>query len=122
MPRVVHFEIPADQPERASKFYSDVFGWNINKWDGPQPYWLAKTGEEGTPGINGGLMDRQHPGQSIINTIDVPSVDDYLGKVTGNGGEIAMPKIAVHGVGWLAYCKDTEGNMFGIIESDAAAA
>jgi predicted enzyme related to lactoylglutathione lyase len=118
MPRVVHFEIPADNPERAASFYKSVFDWDITKWDGPTDYWLVMTGEEGTPGINGGLLKRQHPDQPPVNTIDVESVDDFLKKVTDNGGEIAVPKMPVPGVGWLAYCKDTEGNIFGIMQSD----
>ncbi len=122
MPRVVHFEIAADQPERAAAFYSNVFGWTLNKWDGPQEYWLIRTGEEGTPGINGGLMQRPDPETRIMNTIDVPSVDEYTEKITAGGGSIIMPKIAVPGIGWLAYATDTEGNAFGIMEFDHSAA
>src|SRR5690242_5423344 len=99
MPRVVHFEIYADNPERAVAFYRGVFGWDIHKWDGPQDYWLIATGAEGTPGINGGLARRQGPapvdGQAVAAytcTIDVPSVDEYLGKITAAGGSLAMPK------------------------------
>ena len=61
MARVVHFEIHVDDPERASAFYSSLFGWAITKWDGPVPYWLIVTGPDGTPGINGGMMKRMHP-------------------------------------------------------------
>ena len=56
MARVVHFEIPADQPERAIEFYSKIFGWQFQKWDGPMPYWMINTGEG--PGINGGWVTR----------------------------------------------------------------
>jgi predicted enzyme related to lactoylglutathione lyase len=117
MPRVVHFEIPADDPERAVAFYAKVFGWKVQKWDGPIDYWLVTTGEPDTPGIDGGIT-RREGGATVANTIDVPSVDEYVQKVTDAGGEVVLPKTAVPGVGWLAYLKDTEGNMFGIMTSD----
>jgi predicted enzyme related to lactoylglutathione lyase len=121
MPRVVHFEINADDPERALRFYERVFGWDFTKWEGPMDYWLIKTGEEDEPGIDGGLMRRQDPNAAVIDTIDVPSVDVYVKKVQENGGEIVQPKTAVPGVGYVAYVKDTEGNPFGIMESDESA-
>ena len=61
MPRVIHFEIPADNPDRAVRFYSDVFGWQFNKWEGPVEYWLITTGADGQPGINGGMLRRAQP-------------------------------------------------------------
>ncbi|MBL7032542.1 MAG: hypothetical protein ISR91_00195 [Candidatus Delongbacteria bacterium] len=73
MPRVVHFEINADDPERAAGFYRGVFDWDINKWDGPVDYWMAATGPKEEPGIDGGIMQREHPGATIINTIGVDS-------------------------------------------------
>jgi hypothetical protein len=120
MPRVVHFEINADDAERAVKFYSQVFGWKIKKWEGPMDYWLVSTGE-GSPGIDGGLMKRMNPSATTVNTVDVPSVDEFLVKITKNGGQIVMPKRAVPGVGWMAYCQDTEGNVFGIMQEDSSA-
>lgn len=121
MARVVHFEFPADDPDRAVGFYRSVFGWEINKWDGPEDYWLITTGSEGEPGIDGALMRRQAPGQGPINTVEVSSVDDFVARITENGGEVVMPKMAIPTVGYLAYCKDTEGNVFGIMQSDPAA-
>ena len=121
MPRVVHFEIPADQPERAIKFYTDVFGWQIQKWNAPEDYWLIMTGEDNQPGINGGLMRRPDPSASTINSVDVPSVDDFVTKIIQNEGKVVMPKMAIPGVGYIAYCQDTEGNTFGIFQSDASA-
>ena len=120
MPRVIHFEISADDPEKAAKFYTDVFGWEITKWDGPQPYWLVKTGPDGTPGINGGIFVRKGP-VGHVNTIDVPSVDDFVAKITAHGGQCVLPKMAIPGVGWLAYCKDPEQSIFGIMQPDPAA-
>lgn len=121
MPRAVHFEIPCAEPERAAKFYADVFGWQIQKWDGPEEYWLAMTGESGQPGIDGGLMRRAEMFPHVVNTIDVPSVDQFIESITAHGGTILMPKFPLPGVGHLAYFKDTEGNTFGILQSDPAA-
>jgi uncharacterized protein len=126
MPRVVHFEISADDPARASAFYSNVFGWKFDKWDGPMEYWLITTGPDGQPGINGGLTKRQspqppQPSQPCTTTIDVPSVDEYAGMITKNGGKILMPKDTIPGVGYFIYCQDTEGTAFGIMQFDAAA-
>ena len=120
MPKVIHFEIMADNPESLLGFYGDVFGWQSNKWDGPHEYWLINTGEG--DGIHGGLGRTQQGGQSVINTVHVDSVDAYVEKVTQNGGTIAMPKMPIQGIGWVAYAVDPEGNMFGIMEEDAAAA
>ena len=122
MPRVVHFEISADQPERAIQFYQSVFGWKVDKWDGPQDYWLIATGADNEPGINGGLMQRPQPGASITNTVQVTSVDDFAARVEASDGQIVQPKMAIPGVGYLAYCQDTEGNPFGIMEMDETAA
>jgi len=118
MPRVIHFEINVDDPERAAKFYADTFGWQFQKWGGPTEYWLVTTGEDGQPGINGGLMKRPHPGASTVNTIGVASVDDAVATVTKNGGKVVMPKTVIPTIGWFAYCTDTEGNTFGVMQSD----
>ena len=123
MPRVVHFEIGLDEAERALSFYREVFGWQAQKWEGPEDYWLLTTGDEG-PGINGGLY-RRHDGMRFnahVNTIDVPSVEDYLARVESAGGKAVTKKITLPGVGYLAYCEDTEGNTFGIMQADTAAA
>ena len=123
MPRPVHFEINATDTDRAVKFYVDTFGWKIQKWDGPVEYWMIMTGEEGEPGINGGMMvkcDKSFPG--TVNTIGVPSVDEYIKKITAAGGTLVMPKTAIPTMGWLAYLTDTEGNAFGIMEMDEKAA
>ncbi len=125
MPRVIHFEIHAENPERAVQFYSSLFQWQFTKWEGPMDYWLIKTGEEGSPGINGGLIKRHGTidGQAVLAyvcTIDVENVDRVLQSVTSKGGTIALPKMPVPGVGWLAYAKDTEGNIFGVMHRDPA--
>ncbi len=120
MPRVVHFEIPAADPERAAKFYEDAFGWKIKKWKGQMDYWLVVTGDRSEPGIDGGIMKRGDV-KSVTNTIDVPSVDDFIDRIEAAGGAVIAPKMPVPGVGWFAYCADTEGNLFGIMENDANA-
>jgi predicted enzyme related to lactoylglutathione lyase len=121
MGRVVHFEINADEPEKSIKFYEDVFGWKFKKWEGPMDYWLITTGDEKKPGIDGGLMKREDPGATIYDTIDVSSVDEFIKKIEANGGTITQPKTAVPGVGWMAYFKDIDGNVFGIMEDDETA-
>ena len=118
MPRIIHFDIPADDPARAQKFYQDIFGWKFDKWNGPMEYWMVKTGDDKQPGINGGLAKRM-PGQTgMTNTIDVPSVDEFSTKIQSKGGKVIVPKMAIPGVGYFAQCLDTEGNIFGIIQMD----
>ena len=90
------------------------------------PYWLVKTGSSPQPGIDGGLIQRQCPidGQGVIAyvcTVDVPSLDDFLQKALSTGGTLALAKMPIPGVGWLSYCKDTEGNLFGMMQADPKA-
>ena len=94
MPRPIHFEVPADDPDRAAKFYSDVFGWKISKWDGPQEYWLISTGEG--PGIDGGLLRRMHPSAGTVNTLGVDSLDDSVKTVEAHKAN-AMRKLDLNG-------------------------
>jgi predicted enzyme related to lactoylglutathione lyase len=126
MPRVVHFEIHANEPQRAIEFYSRLFGWTFQKWEGPMDYWLVTTGPDSQPGINGGLIQRR-PGQhgdivmAYVCTVDVPALDETLRAATAGGATVVVPKMPVPGVGWLAYCKDTEGNVFGVMQTDPSA-
>ena len=115
MPRVVHFEIYGDKPEELIDFYNSVFDWKFEKW-GPMDYWIIKTGEG--PGIDGGLGKRKGLG---INTISVSDVDLYIKKIKKAGGTIVMPKTTMPGVGYLAYFKDSQGNVFGIMKDDPEA-
>ena len=121
MRRVVHFELGAQEPARCAEFYKQVFGWTINKWPGPVEYWLAVTGPDSKPGINGGIMRHQDGGPRTVNTIEVESVEEFAAKVAENGGQVVVPKMAIPGVGWQIYCLDTEGNLFGIHQPDPAA-
>jgi predicted enzyme related to lactoylglutathione lyase len=122
MSRVVHFEIPADDPERSIKFYESAFGWKFHKWEGPLEYWLITTGSDDQPGINGGLARREDPDISVENVIDVADIDQAVSRIESSGGKIIRPKIAVPGVGWYVYFADTEGNIFGMMERDENAA
>lgn len=127
MARVTHFEIHADDPERAMGFYKAVFDWKFEKWKGgTDDYWMTMTGPVDKPGINGGLMKRKEAlhGTGVgayVCTIEAPSVDEYVERIKTHGGRIVLPKRAVPGIGWLVYGKDTEGNIFGIMENDIAA-
>jgi predicted enzyme related to lactoylglutathione lyase len=121
MPRVVHFEIDAKKPDRAVSFYEKVFAWKIEKWKGPVDYWLITTGNTKEPGIDGGLSRRTEDTPSTVNTIAVPSVDKFAKKIQENGGKIVRAKMAVPGVGWMAYFADPEGNVWGLMENDESA-
>ena len=126
MPRVIHFEIFAEDTQRAIDFYSRVFDWTFRKWDGPEEYWFITTGPGDVKGINGGLVPRRDriDGTAVIAyvcTIDVPSVDAYAGKVQAAGGTIVVPKFLIPGYGWLVHAKDTEGNLFSMMEADSEA-
>jgi hypothetical protein len=121
MPRVIHFEIPADDPERAAKFYRNAVGWEVQTWGGPAEYWLASTGPDEEPGINGAIMRRPAWGACTIH-VQVPSVDEHIVRVEEAGGEVMQGKSPIPGIGYMAYCRDTEGNVFGIYEDDPSAA
>jgi len=135
MNRIIHFEIHAGDPERAVKFYKNVFGWEIHEWVIPgvqmkdeNRYWLVSTGPEAEPGINGGIVFRcgapPANGQGVnayVCTIGVSNLDKSVGKVLKSGGSIIIPKMAVQGIGWWANCRDTEGNIFGMMQEDTSA-
>ncbi|MCU0248303.1 MAG: VOC family protein [Bryobacter sp.] len=100
MYRPIHFEIPSANPEAAIKFYGDLFGWKFQSWGGgPMEYWLVDTGDASQPGIQDAMVE----------------------KAVAAGGQIALPKMPVPGVGWLAYVKDLDGHIFGLMQSDPEA-
>jgi len=120
--RIVHFEIPVSDSEKVADFYKKTFGWQFQKWEGgDEPYWLIMTGDREKPGIDGGLMNRRDPQQPIVNTLDVADLGAAMKAVEANGGEIVVPKMPIPTVGWLAYFKDVEGNIFGMMQSDSQA-
>jgi predicted enzyme related to lactoylglutathione lyase len=120
---IVHFEIPADDVEKLRKFYSELFGWKIEKMPGPVEYWGIATvpvNEKGMPerpGVNGGMMKRQNPEHKPVNYIAVESVDEYVKKIEALGGRVIVPKMEVPGIGWWASALDPEGNQFAIMQS-----
>jgi uncharacterized protein len=131
---IVHFEIPADQPQRAAKFYRELFGWEIKQWEGSAAgmeyrppdweYWMVQTvptdadGRPTRPGVNGGLMPRMFPGQGPVNYIAVENVDEFVRKAEPLGAKVLMEKRPVPGMGWFAQLADTEGNVFAIWQTD----
>lgn len=121
MSRPIHFEVPVDDPDRAIAFYSKIFGWKFTKWDGPSDYWLISTGDPKEPGIDGGLLRRRDPAQPCVNTMNVADLDELTKTVEGSGGKCVVPKMPIPGVGWLAYFKDPDGNMFGMMQPDSSA-
>ena len=120
MPKVIHFEIPAEDPERAVAFYKNVFGWRFNKFEGAN-YWLASTGDDGEHGIDGAIADKDSFHPTTINTISVFSFEETVEKIKSSGGEVLGPKMAVPNVGYMTYCRDPEGNIFGIMQMDPEA-
>lgn len=128
MSRVVHFEIQADNPERAAAFYREVFGWSIERWDNPNmEYWIVMTAAKGSKeqGINGGLLKR--PGKApkkdcganaFVCTVEVKSFDEFAKRIFDAGGTILMPKFALPKMAWQGYFLDTEGNAFGLHQAD----
>jgi predicted enzyme related to lactoylglutathione lyase len=135
LPTIVHFEIPANDIERAKKFYNDLFGWKIEKWPGtddsqltsaatgqPMEYWLiTTTDDKGNKALGGGMMKRQMPEHHVTNYIGVKSIDEYKSKVEKLGGKVLAPKHTVPGMGYFALCLDTENNPFAIWESNESA-
>ena len=119
--RVIHFELPADDPDRCAAFYQAAFGWTVQKWEGPTPYWMVGTGPDGELGIDGGIGPRGGPEDQVTNTIGVDDLDAAVVAVVAHGGTITRPRRPVPGIGWLAYCTDTEGNPFGVMQSDPEA-
>ncbi len=124
MNRIAHFEIQADDLERAAKFYSDIFGWEIKKWDNPSmEYWMVMTAPQGStvPGIDGGLLKRPCPApapsqglNAFACTVVVDDYDTYAAKIVAAGGKEAMPKFSIADMAWQGYFIDSEGNTFGL--------
>jgi predicted enzyme related to lactoylglutathione lyase len=119
MPTIVHFDLPADDVEKAKKFYEKLFDWKFNKVPMPEPFYLIETRDlNGNPAVGGGMGKRKLPGQRIMNYIGVSSIEECLAKAKKLGGNIISPKTAVPGWGYLAVCVDTEDNTFGLWQED----
>jgi hypothetical protein len=124
----MHFEIHATDPERVQAFYRTLFGWQFQSWGGPVEYWQITTGPATEPGINGGLVRRRgagptdgQPVNAFVCTVNVPDVDATLAALAGAGGTLALAKMPIPGMGWLAYVKDPDGNICGIMQADPTA-
>jgi predicted enzyme related to lactoylglutathione lyase len=131
MSRVAHFEIQADDPERAKAFYAAVFDWAYEDYGQMtgSAYWGITTGPEDTAGINGGLLQRPAPApapeqgaNAFVCTMVVDDFDGTEQRILAAGGRVALPKAALPGMAWQGYYLDTEGNTFGIHQPDPAAA
>jgi predicted enzyme related to lactoylglutathione lyase len=124
---VVHFEIQDDDPVRAQAFYAAVFGWLFDYYSPfvGSPYWGVITGDDGAPGINGGLLPRAAPAppaghgtNAFVCTVGVEHYDQTERLILDNGGAVALPRYALTGMAWQGYYLDTEGNVFGIHQPD----
>jgi uncharacterized protein len=118
--RVVHFEIPYDDGDRARDFYGSVFGWSLQTVP-DMGYTMVSTGpvtDEGMPQdvgyIGGGMMERQEAVPTPVITIEVDDIDEALGAVAGHGGSTVMDRFAVGDMGFAAYFRDSEGNLLGL--------
>lgn len=130
MSRVVHFEIQADDVERAKAFYAAVFDWSFQDWGETtgSVYWGIVTGPDDQPGINGGLLQRPAAtpasGQgtnAFVCTMVVEDYDAIERRILDADGQVALPKMALTGMAWQGYYLDTEGNTFGIHQPDPEA-
>ena len=118
MASIVHFDISADNIQRAKMFYEQLFGWKIERFPNSSPeYYLIETRTAtGKKGISGGIAKREKEYQRITNFIQIDSIDESMAQVKELGGQVIEPKAAIPTVGHIAGCKDTEGNVFGLIE------
>lgn len=121
---VIHFEIPAKDVEKLKRFYTDIFGWKIDKAQGDMEmeYWTLGTVpvdeqmKPARPGINGGMYKKARNEDSPVNYFQVESVDEYIKRINALGGKIIVPKQEVTKIGWTAIAQDPEGNQFGIFQ------
>jgi predicted enzyme related to lactoylglutathione lyase len=125
---IVHFEIHVMDIHRAIKFYTQAFGWIIKKVG---QMWLILTGRSQFPdgvyiGIDGSFILRQQQDNDSTNpnafvcVVDIANIDTSLEIIKSAGGIVTEPRRAVPRVGWKAYCKDTEGNIFRILQKDSS--
>ena len=121
MSTIVHFDVPAENIERAKKFYSTLLRWKFESFPEMQYNLITTTNLEGNPGVGGGMGKRMDPSQRIVNYFGVKSIDAAIKQVKNLGGTLLTDKMAVPKMGYLANCMDTEGNTFGLWEEDAGA-
>jgi predicted enzyme related to lactoylglutathione lyase len=116
--RVVHFEIPIDDSDRAGAFYRDVFGWTVSKW-GPVDYWTMTAGAEPGPGAEGALTPRVEAPEGVVVYVGVDDIDEAMAKVTDAGGTLLTEKMPIPTLGWSARFRDSEGNLVGLFQADS---
>ncbi|MGD0728759.1 MAG: VOC family protein [Candidatus Micrarchaeaceae archaeon] len=115
---ISHFEIPARDPEKLRKFYTDVFGWKFkNSAEQNMQYWNITTGTKHLPGVNGGLYKKGSENQTPVNYISTPDIDESMAEVERAGGHITVGKKGIENHGWTAIGTDPEGNSIGLFES-----
>jgi hypothetical protein len=115
---IVHFEIPAKNPERLRKFYTDVFGWKFkNSAARNLQYWNITTGTKHSPGVTGGLYKRGSENQIPVNYISTPDLEESMAEVERSGGSITVGRRETKGHGATAIGTDPEGNSIGLFES-----
>lgn len=117
MAKVIHFEIPAEDPRQSVDFFSKVFGWKFNKW-GENDYYLTESGPKEEPGIEGAIMKWNRPDQPIVNTIQVDDIDETVKAIKENGGDILVSVQIIPGVGKHCYFKDPSGHIHGAMEPE----
>jgi predicted enzyme related to lactoylglutathione lyase len=113
---LVHFEFPADDSGRSTAFWGSLFGWDFAEHQAGSGYHMTQTPQPG-----GAVQDRQEGQSGITVYFDTDDVDATAAKVESLGGSVVMPKTPVPSMGYFAICQDTEGNAFGIWESDESA-
>ncbi len=122
MPRYIHFEHYMDDAQKGIDFYEKVFGWKAEKF-GDMAYWTIVSGEENTPGINGGFSQAAAPGgQRVVNTMGVEDIDGAIKRAEEAGASVLLPKQAIPGMAWIAYLTDPTGVVFGLFMEDQTAA
>jgi len=121
MNRITHFEFATGDLEKTAAFYREVFGWHIQKWEGPVEYWLVGTGDDSSPGIDGGLMLTGAEMRGTINTVEVADIESALARVVAHGGAVVLEKQAIPSVGYQAYFKDNSGIIVGLHQADPTA-
>jgi uncharacterized protein len=121
MSTIVHFDVPAENIDRAKKFYAELLGWKFESYPAMEYNLITTTNLEGVPGVGGGMGKRMDPSQRIVNYFGVKSIDAAMQQVKSLGGRMLTDKMTVPAMGYLANCVDTEGNTFGLWEENSEA-
>jgi len=118
--KIVHFEIPVDDPDRAVAFYRDVLGWEVTRF-GDMPYWLVRSGEQDEPGANGAFVLRNDLQRTPVVIAGVPDLESAVERARRGGAQVLQGRLPIPGVGWSAYVVDPEGNTIGLFQDDPTA-